>query len=1431
MNETIDLLIKIVPTILFVVIVLIGFLVGCLRGLRKSAIFFAHSAITGTVLICLYLFLVETNAGDMFVLDITNLFMGSEDALEQTLDVSINCIYMREVVLEFILNQVGLSEGLKFVILENGVYLQVLVNLIYHIILALVLYVLYLVILLILRLTYALFYSDKKYKKKIDKKFMNGQVPETFKKRRLEGGLIGLGRGLISATIAISMLGSTLYTITGGTGENSNLVEHDFKDETVNTVYSIYRSVDNYGSEGIIKLFNSVKNKDDVPVYLLLSDIIMHGSVVVETEEENTKYELVVREELAVYTDVLKEGVALLVKYCGKDINALIKGEKSFDELVTILLEQFDKPLFQSELSLIVDRLLDGEYLFNLSFSLLDAILSDIDEVVSGLDPVISEVIKVMFKKGYYSDVIPSEKAMKEKKLDIVLPYISTSLLVGREDVNLVLSMVLNILSNGLDTSNLTSIRNVISNVKLLSLFNDETKRERFEQSFSRVFFVLEETLLNDMSLTEEVKLKNKRYKSHQDVLLEIDPEYYELLYGKNKIGWIQETMDLIDLIPDVLALIQDNTTDGVFDVFKIFDADNVNYDKNIERFDNLLDSIVHSRVLSRVLKTNIITTTIVGVIGSISGNFSFPENIEYCEYIDKNGIEQHGELYYLLNGVKFILDASKTKIYSLLTEQELNLDTIKAIANELNVEDTNGESLVSYFLNSSIMRSLLSAILIDNSGDLLYISNKALEKNSNNEIVNIIQKQELSSLLTNLGPLIEELEPLLDSENVEIDSIINSKVINDLLSNKIVQGTIANQVINMTDGQGLLIVPKHLKEIDGWVSDDKEETELTKLFNIIKNLDINLDLETDDLFEKLKDLSNNGKISKLFESDILHYTISNFLYENDFGSFTLIIPNSASRRLVNDSIERVINKDALILLIDNIVDLDITGEMEPDVMITHLIKNKQQYLEDDILTASLIYVLVNNFQDQLNFPSNLIKGGTEQNLISYASNNPWHQELPSLLDALDELFEVTSTNQDIDLDMDFNEKLESFLDTYNAYSSVKPEKTKLDVYLSSMIISKTLSDIMDESLTSDLIVPEAKELAKKNEGYPYEEIKSLLDVITSYDISFDNIESFDVNNVTVTNELKNYLYDEKYDYYLLRGILTAQISSLFVTSGTGLRTHRLAYEGEILKRSEITSLIELLDGVTFENFDSHSFSLNDFDKFIYDENGKCSSYIIASTMSNEIMNVEGIVIPYSAMDKSSSDIISNEELHNLIVATSFMGDINALGNISIENISLTKEVFDSKIMNATIVEHLEIKQNNTIKDSYVFVDRVTVDTNKKNNKKVLLLKETEYSAFIDAIHVLTEHDKRLNYSLTLNTLLEYNDEELSTILSSSIFNISVNELLHSHSQINIVLNMLNVSEQNKLVYSFSTKNQSYQVIYDRDDLISIIKLLKTLSH
>ena len=255
MNETIDLLIKIVPTVLFLLIVLVSFLVGFCRGLRKSAIILSHKFITGIILFGLYLFLVETNAGDKFVLDAINLFMG-ENGLEISLGVSTNCVYLREVIVEYVIDLLGFSKGIEVILLDSGVYLQTLVNLIYHILLAIVLFVLYLIIVFILRITYWLFYSERKHKRKLKKLFMNGKVPETYKKRRLQGGLLGLAKGLLSGILALSMLGSTLYTITGGSGENSSLVEHDFENDTVNTVYSIYRSVDDYGSDGIIKLFN-----------------------------------------------------------------------------------------------------------------------------------------------------------------------------------------------------------------------------------------------------------------------------------------------------------------------------------------------------------------------------------------------------------------------------------------------------------------------------------------------------------------------------------------------------------------------------------------------------------------------------------------------------------------------------------------------------------------------------------------------------------------------------------------------------------------------------------------------------------------------------------------------------------------------------------------------------------------------------------------------------------------------------------------------------------------------------------------------------------------------------------------------------------------------------------------------------------------------
>ena len=1435
MNETIDTLIKIVPTLLFVFIVLISFLVGFCRGLRKSAIILSHKAITGIILFAIYLFLVETNAGDKFVLDAINLILG-ENGLQMSLGVSTNSIYLREVIVEFLIDQLGVNNGIKLILLDNGIYLQTLVNLIYHILLAIVFLVLYLVIVFILRITYWLFYSERKIKRRTKKLFMNGKIPETYKKRRLQGGLLGLFKGFVSATIALSILGSSLYTITGGTGEDSNLVEHDFENETVNTVYSIYRSVDNYGTTGIIKLFNSIKNKEEVPVYLLITDIVMHGSVSIEEEEGNTKYNLVVREELSVYTDALKECLNLMIKYSGDEVNSLLKGNLSMNEFTTSLLKQFENVDFQNEVSSIINGLLDSEYLFDLSFSLLDSLLSNIDQLSLGLSKPIQEMVKVMFKKGYLSEYIPSEKLMKENNVNIILPYVSTSYLIDKDDINLLLNMMVNLFSSSLDTKDFNSIKQVISNVKLLSIFRDQNKREKIEQVFSRVFFVLENTLLEDTVERKSSSLKNKKYSSHQEVLKDCDPEYYELLYGNNRIAWVDEAITLVDTVNDVLFLMEHNVNDkGSFDLFEVFNASNTYYSDNMIHYNNIVNAIIDSKLISRVLNTKLITKTIIDLLSSISPSFMLPENIEYAEVYDENGnFIRHGELYYLFNSIKLVLDTSKTNIYSLLTSSSMNLDTIKEIADQLNIKDDIGFSLSDYFIESLFMRSLISSILIDTSesNDLLYISKKALEKDENNDTINIIQKDELSQIISNLGNLIDELEPIVSGEG-DLDSIINSTLINDLLHNKIIQGTIAHQIMEYTEDADTLVVPKHLKDVEDWVSNEDEDTELNNLFKIIKELDISLDLNEEKMLDKLKELSAQNRIGELFKSDILHYTISNVLYTGEFGTFEIIIPNSSSKILVNDSIDRLIRKEDLITLVNNIARLDLSTSTEVDIIVTNLIRDKETYLADNILSASLVSILVNDFSEDLNVPNELLNHGTKIKLLDYSPDNLWYSELPNLLNALDELFEVTSKGTNIDLEEDFNERIEGFISSYDQASDVVSGKNKLEVYYSSSIVVNTLTDTIDESLTSDLIVEEAKEKAKVNGIYAYEEILSLLDVISSYNITFDNIDSFNVNDATITPVLKNYITDYKYDIYLLRGFLTKQISDIFVTSGSGLHYHPLAFEDELLKRVELEALVEIIGGQTLQGFDSHNYQLTDFTSYIYDEFGQCASYILVSSISHEIMNVQDIIIPTSVVDEELIETnnficIYPEELSKFISSTEFMGNISSLGQVSISNITFTKDVFESSIMNATIVEHLKINHGTLRKDAYVLTSRSVTDTNFINGKGVILLTEEEYIPFVKALDILhPETEKQLNFSLNLSTVLGLSDYQLDVILDSSILDSSINMLVSEQPLFESLITYLRIEQKEAEMYNLTTKISVRKLICDKTDLLSIVQHLR----
>ena len=127
------------PTIFATLALLIGFLVGCKRGGRKSLILLIHAIVCFIICISVYLFLVESRDADKFILDTANMIIGSESGLENMLGVSAECETFREVIIEFIPTQLSFMDGLELIARDNGAYLLTIVDMVYRIAFAILL--------------------------------------------------------------------------------------------------------------------------------------------------------------------------------------------------------------------------------------------------------------------------------------------------------------------------------------------------------------------------------------------------------------------------------------------------------------------------------------------------------------------------------------------------------------------------------------------------------------------------------------------------------------------------------------------------------------------------------------------------------------------------------------------------------------------------------------------------------------------------------------------------------------------------------------------------------------------------------------------------------------------------------------------------------------------------------------------------------------------------------------------------------------------------------------------------------------------------------------------------------------------------------------------------------------------------------------------
>ncbi|MDE5547563.1 MAG: hypothetical protein K2J30_00990, partial [Clostridia bacterium] len=346
-------------------------------------------------------------------------------------------------------------------------------------------------------------------------------------------------------------------------------------------------------------------------------------------------------------------------------------------------------------------------------------------------------------------------------------------------------------------------------------------------------------------------------------------------------------------------------------------------------------------------------------------------------------------------------------------------------------------------------------------------------------------------------------ITPFLDGsfEVGEVVELLHDKTLREFLDsgNGIMEGTLASILVKQINGNGFVVIPRALdtavpENLDGWASNVAGRPgELRKLLAALDELEGHLekllggDLKDDELIDILGDLKENA-IDKLLESNVLHYTFSKSLREQDGGSdgFALIIPASATVALENDVLDSLIKKQELRTILSELNSFGFTSDMDAADILRKLVENKNKLRSSNIISASIVNYIVQNdeMKDALSLPEDLRKAGSRAELERYGETSMWYSELPALVNGLDEIFGVSAGAEDIDLSEDgLTNRMSALVKVLDTRSEVVDGQSKLQVVYSSIVVKHNLTQRLDEALV-DVVDQTAIQNAKGLDGY-----------------------------------------------------------------------------------------------------------------------------------------------------------------------------------------------------------------------------------------------------------------------------------------------------------------------------------------------------------
>ena len=1194
------------PSILFALFVLVGFLRGLRRGFRKSLILLIQAIAAFVICLGVYLLLINNDTVDGLLLTGINSILGSPSGLQDALGVTGDFATLKQVLAQYISDMLaGIGAG-PVTAADSG-YVMALVLLAYHIVFALLLSIVYKILQFIFYLVYLIFYSEGRYRRKKKEKEKEGGVP--YKKRKLAGAIVGLSRGLVAGLVCVSLIGGVLSVVTGGYGEGKT-EDYAFGEPNIDQAYTVYRSLDEYGTKGIIKILNTVRDSEDVPFYLYITDLIFSGRLVDENLgiDENIKF----RDELTGYVGFAKNVATLVMKYGGDTMKNIVSSGN--DEAMNEAIKLFENEDFNREFRLLIENFDAKTFISGFALSFIDSVVENIDQtsISDGMDENTVNMIKILFKPDYYSDKIPSDAALLAagKKA----PVLKASSLISKKDILAAYDVIvesmnkapeeegyIDIIGGKIDT--LSTLKIMVPFVSNLSILSTE-KASEVDPVLERLYTYVENTVLTDVNAEGYVS-----------------PDYY---YDE-KIEWTSELKTLLGVAGDALNIYatvakdspsgdsngegesnpedsakpgkpgigeasaegkevgdgdgEKTSKDALDMIVNIFDAKNENYTANMTRVDRICDSLSKSKLIGRALSSSYMYSQIKTALSSVASSFDMPENVRY----DSNGGDD-GEIKALLDGLKSICKNETTIKLLSDTPDFSDLEDFKPYAEVLTTADESGNALIDCVIKSKLLHSLLSAMLVDMSEEedsSIYISDRAKESNSAGEKVNIIEKDLLKDILQSSSDIIDLISEISGADSLKISEIVSNDAVKKLTKNIIVQGTAAKLLINALKGNESIVIPASLSDPEKWLdsgmegSSDFSKGEFRKLFDFIAEANFDIDGIVDgsvDVIDEINKLSDEKMQDNMLASDVLWFTISYLLSTSiGGGDMEIIVPDGAKADISEtetdgkvlikrEEIKALINR--VILIAPALKQDETDGREMSDKLIELIVVNKNKVFGSLILDATIINFVVNgNVLDgtTIEIPTSLKENAKKENLAKYNFDGGWggdNGELVKLINALDVFLGVSATVAD---GKKFTMQ-EVSLDLTEIIKKLKDDSVLTTVYTSE-ILKYTVSVKIKDTLTGESLMdnPHAHEEGDRAKPYKIEEIRALVSILP---------DSGEINVSAITIDKLLTLYVKSGEKVEEKSALLTAIISLNVRKISDITVPETV-KGENIKRSE----------------------------------------------------------------------------------------------------------------------------------------------------------------------------------------------------------------------------------------------------------------------